>query len=347
MTTVLHNHEETAMRTMPALMLTAPGKAEWVDTPEPTLTGPDDALVRPIAVASCDLDTVVNAGTFALPLPYALGHEFVGEVTAVGDGVTTVAPGDRVVVPFQISCGACRPCRRGQTAYCATVRRGASYGLGVIGGDQWGGAMAELVRVPYADAMLLPLPVGLDPAAVASLDNMPDAWRTVAPHLTGLAADERRVLIVGSQSIGLYATAFARALGADVTYVDDDDRRNGIADRLGATLTLAGADRFPITVSTAGDPVKLRQALRATAPGGVCTEVGVFTGDVTLPLNQMYTKGVRLIAERHNARADLPAVLDLIAQGRMDPAIVTGTTAGWDEAAAAWSDHRDKLVVVR
>ena len=335
------------MGTMPALMLTAPGRAEWADVPEPRLTGAVDALVRPIAVATCDLDTVVNIGTFALPLPYALGHEFLGEVTEVGEAVTTVAPGDRVAVPFQINCGACRPCRRGQTAYCDSVQRGSSYGLGAIGGDQWGGALAELVRVPYADAMLLPLPPGLDPAAAASLDNMPDAWRTVGPHLANLAENERRVLVIGSRSIGLYATAFARALGAEVIYVDEDDRRNAIAERLGATLSVSPADRFPVTVSTAGDPGKLRQALRATEPGGVCTEAGVFTGDVVLPLNQMYTKGVRLVAERHNARADLPAVLDLIARGRVDPAVVTATTAGWDDADAAWSAHHDKLVVVR
>src|SRR5258705_199938 len=74
------------MTTMPQLVLTAPGQAQWTEVPEPVLVGDVDALVRPIAVATCDLDTVINAGSFPLPLPYALGHEFVSEGRAVGSG---------------------------------------------------------------------------------------------------------------------------------------------------------------------------------------------------------------------------------------------------------------------
>jgi len=336
--------------TMPALTLTAPGRAVWVDVPEPRLEGPGEALVRPVAVATCGLDTEINAGDFPLPLPYALGHEFVGEVVSVGDTVTTVAPGDLVAVPFQISCGVCRPCQRGLTASCISVPRGSAYGLGRIGGDAWGGAMTELVRVPYADAMLLPVPDGVAPESIASLDNLADGWRTVGPYLPDLPADERRVLIIGASSVGLYAAGFARALGAAVTYVDPDPRRRGVADTWGATigdLESKARERYPVTVCAQGSEISLRQTLSATEPGGVCVNCGVFTGDVALPINRMYTTGVQFVTGRVSARAVMPAVLDLAAQGRIDPARVTDTTASWDEAPAAWSTHRDKLVVIR
>jgi threonine dehydrogenase-like Zn-dependent dehydrogenase len=330
------------------LVLVEPGRAEWTDVPEPTLTGDVDALVRPIAVATCDLDTWVNTGGFPLPLPYALGHEFVAEVLAVGSQVSTVAPGDVVAVPFQINCGECVWCRRGLTESCGSVPRGAAYGLGAIGGEGWGGAVTEAVRVPFGDAMLLPLPSGVRPEVVASLDNVPDGWRTVGPYLPDL--DDKRALVVGGASIGLYAVAVARALGADVVYVDDDPRRASIAAGLGATVadTRAGKlGRFPVTVNTSASRRLLQLALTSTEPGGVCTDTGIYTEDVALPLWRMYTVGMRFVTARVSARAVLPAVLDLVASGRIDPSIVTATTASFADAPKAWSDHRDKLVLLR
>src|SRR3954465_9576322 len=159
---------------MKQLTLVEAGRVEWTDAPEPALQGAGEALVRPLAVAMCDLDASIVSGDFPVPAPVALGHEFVAEVVDVGDSVAGVRPGDRAVVPFQISCGECARCRRGQTGDCESVPRLSMYGFGPFGGD-WGGGLSDLVRVPYADAMLVSLPDGLDPAAVASAsDNIPD-----------------------------------------------------------------------------------------------------------------------------------------------------------------------------
>ena len=84
------------------------GRYAWRDVPEPQLTAPEQALVRPLMVACCDLDVAVAHGRLPLPPGYAVGHEGLAEVVAVGDDVSGVRVGDRVVVPFQISCGACR-----------------------------------------------------------------------------------------------------------------------------------------------------------------------------------------------------------------------------------------------
>ena len=139
--------------------------------------------MRPIAVATCDLDGAMIAGETPFPAPIALGHEGVAEVVEVGDGVRSISPGTLVSVPFQVSCGECEACRRGRTGNCRSVKGTAMYGFGAVGGD-WGGFLSDLVRVPWADHMLVPLPQGLDPAAVASAsDNIPDAWRTVGPPL--------------------------------------------------------------------------------------------------------------------------------------------------------------------
>jgi alcohol dehydrogenase len=335
------------MATMPQLVLNKPGDADWTEVPVPRLRGPGEALVRPVAVATCDLDTAINAGVFPMDLPYALGHEFVAEVAEVADGVRSVRPGDLVAVPFQISCGQCGRCLRRQTRDCASVPPSSMYGLGALGGP-WGGALTDLVRVPYADGMLLPLPPGVAPATVASLDNLPDAWRTVAPHLRD---DDRRVLVVGRQSIGLYAVAIARALDADVTYVDTSATRLGIAERLGATpvqhVDGLRLDRYPVTVSTDATPEGVRLALASTARGGVCTDTGIFPGDVRLPLRSMYMTGVTLVTARAEARPDLPEVLALVAEGRLDPSVVTAAVAPWEDAAAAWSSHTGKLVITR
>src|SRR5260221_13461792 len=114
------------------------------------LSGPDAAIVRPLAVATCDLDVGVLRGSFPLAGPYPFGHEAVAEVRAVGENVRSVAPGDRVVVPFQISCGVCPACSQGRTGNCAAHPRMSTYGLGAMGGLAWGGLLADEALVPHA-----------------------------------------------------------------------------------------------------------------------------------------------------------------------------------------------------
>jgi alcohol dehydrogenase len=225
------------------------------------------------------------------------------------------------------------------------VNRGSAYGLGAIGGAEWGGAVADVVRVPFADAMLVPVPRSLEPATVASLDNISDAWRTVVPYLS----EGGPVLVVGGISVGLYAVAIARAFGASVTYVDTDARHCEVAERLGATVGTAGTGggKFPITVNTSVTVDGLRLAIESTEPAGVCTNSGPYIGDVPVPLGRMYTRGIRFVTGRVAARPILPDLLDLVASGRFDPSLVTATTADFADAERAWSEHRDKLVLVR
>ncbi len=181
------------------LVLGRRGVLEWTEVVEPRLSSGLDAIVRPIAVARCDADAgfiesdssrklsigcalhLVDSevprllGPSPFRRPYALGHEFVAEVMEVGEGVRSFVVGQKVVVPFQISCGACASCQRGETSTCESVPPWSMYGFGDACG-RWGSALSDLVRVPYADGMLVRLPVGISPEQIASADNLSDAW---------------------------------------------------------------------------------------------------------------------------------------------------------------------------
>jgi threonine dehydrogenase-like Zn-dependent dehydrogenase len=306
------------------------------DIPEPTLGSAIAAVVRPIAVAVCDLDIAYVLGFLPADQPYAFGHEFTAEVVSVGDAVTTIQPGDVVTVPFQISCGGCSRCRSARSLDCLSVPPLSTYGLEPFGGgSQWGGACAELVRVPYADAMCVVLPSGVDPVALASVsDNVVDGYRSIAPH----AHPGDRALVFGSASVGLYAVATAVALGVDITYVDTDPVRLAIAERLGATMIEAAPSSqsfgdFAVVAVCDSTPDSLMSGLASTEPGGVCQSSGIqFFGAPDVDYLSMYKRGVRFVTGRANARDDIPAVLALIAQGRLDPGLVTGNVISFADA---------------
>ena len=131
------------------------GQVGWEEAPDPT-PGPRDAVIRPLAAARCDLDPAMAAfGLF--PGPFPVGHEVAGEIVAVGEQVSRHAVGERVVVPFQVSCGSCAACgdRRFAGCHVYRARAGAAFGFGAAGGGH-GGAVADLLLVPHASD-----PVGL------------------------------------------------------------------------------------------------------------------------------------------------------------------------------------------
>jgi alcohol dehydrogenase len=336
------------------LTYTGPRGLEWREAAEPRLGSDRAALVRPKAVATCDLDWLIVDGRSPFAAPFALGHECVAEVVDAGDDVTSLTPGQLVSVPFQISCGTCGPCRRGRTGNCGEVAFMSTYGFGPAVGE-WGGFLSDVVCVPYADHMLVPVPEGLDPLAVASAsDNISDAWRTVGPPLR--EDPGAPVLVVGGAgpgSIGLYAVALAVALSAEsVVYVDGDERRRAIASALGAEALAETPKRlgpFPITVDASADPEGLALALRSTAPDGVCTSAAIYFGEQpTLPLLEMYTKGITFRTGRAHVREAMPHVLQLAAAGTLHPELITTRVVPWADAADALLEGGwTKLVIER
>jgi alcohol dehydrogenase len=336
-------------------LIASPGGAlRWRSVPTPALPAPLGALVRPLAVATCDVDRAMMLGRTSFPLPLHLGHECVAEVVEVGDAVASVRAGDRVVVPFQISCGQCVACRRGYSASCLSVPPASMYGFGIAGG-LWGGALSDLMAVPYADAMLVALPAGVDPAAAAGVaDNVSDAYRQVAPHLPGLlAADpDAETLMVGklggsdplTSSTLLVTALIARALGARNIYVVDGRAAlRERAEHLGFHALDPRRPRdwpvAPLTVDATGTPAGLRQVLRHTAPDGICTCVWSLHRLGGFPLAASYVRNVTVHIGRAHVRAIMPDVLDLIANGQLRPELVTTNLASFDDAPAALREH--------
>ena len=328
---------------MRALMFRGPMALAWEEVETPKLVEPRDALVRPIAVARCDLDPAIALGLYPMPAPFVMGHEMVGEVVAVGEAISNVRLGDKVIVPFQLSCMTCAPCLRGHTNACVNVPSGTAFGLGPHGGIDLGGALAELVRVPWADVMLIPLPEGMDPVVAAGIpDNVSDGYRCVAAPLA--ERPDAPVLDVGglALSVGLYAVMAALALGSErVVYVDDDAARLELAVAAGAEVvdakdqwdSLKLAERFPIVVdANVLDPGR-NFALRSVEPCGVCTSVsGGASSRSNLPLQSMYLKGVRYEIGRVHACATARPVLDLVSSGALDPARIINKVVPFSEA---------------
>lgn len=328
------------------------GILEWHDVPEPTLQMPTDVLVRPIAVARCDLDLGILLGLTPFRGPFPFGHEFVAEITAIGDAVQQFQIGQRVIVPFQISCGKCTRCQKGVSNSCLEVPPVSAYGIGQAARD-FGGAFSDVVRVPYAERMLIPIPPNVEPAAIASIsDNLSDAWRTIGPYL--LENPNQNVLVVGgaARSIGVYTVAIAKALGAsEVTYVDTNDESLQLAEAAGATSIEGQPPKrlgpFALTVDASNIPEGLHCALRSTEPGGICTSVSIFFQETTLPLFEMYSTGVTFKTGMVNSRETIPHVLSLVQSGRLQPEKYTTLLTTWPNAPEALFEATNKVVVTR
>lgn len=333
---------------MQALIYTGPGNLEWQERPDLSVSSAFEAIVRPIACSTCDLDRRIVAGRTPFQPPFAIGHEAVGEVLEIGDRVRSCTPGDLVVIPWHICCGVCRTCRRGLPAHCE-ANAGLS-GYGVATASDWGGLFSEQVRVPFADAMLHALPAGIDPVAVASAgDNLTDAYIGVS---TGLLKHPGAPVLVmnGIDSLGLFAAEHALALGASrVDFVDSRELQFEAAKMIGATAHRTLPDSFfgvyPVVIGATRDPQQLRRAALCLAPGGHLSNVSIFMEDVAIPYWEMYVKGVSISFGLPNVGPNIPEVLRLARCGHIHPERLVTVFEPKDAAEALMSDVIKPVIV--
>ena len=241
--------------------------------PDPVLTEPDDILLRVTATAICGSDLHIYRGKIpAMKTGDVLGHEFMGIVEDVGPGVTKLKRGDRVVVPFTISCGECFFCNRRLFAACETTNpdRGAIVnkkstrpGAGLFGYSHlyggYAGGQAELVRVPKANAGPLVIPDSTlsDEQVLFLSDILPTGWQAAVN--AGIEKGST-VAIFGAGPVGLMAAASARLLGAERIFMVDQHKY-----RLDYAVKAYGVE--PIDFGTDDDPAE--RIIEATGSRGV------------------------------------------------------------------------------
>ncbi len=231
--------------------------------PDPVLVNDDDIILRVTATAICGSDLHIYRGKIPrVENGDVLGHEFMGLVEDVGPGVTRVKRGDRVVVPFTISCGECFFCRRTLFAACETTNTGrgaiinkkdarpgaAMFGYSHLYGGVAGG-QAELVRVPKANAgpLVIPNTALPDDKVLFLSDILPTGYQAV---LNGGVGEGSTVAILGAGPVGMMAAACARLLGAERIFMVDHHPY-----RLDFAAQTYGVE--PIDFSETDDPASL------------------------------------------------------------------------------------------
>jgi threonine dehydrogenase-like Zn-dependent dehydrogenase len=215
---------------MRAVVFEGEGAVRVADVPEPEIREPTDVVIRVVRSAICGSDLHFYHGKAPMLPGDRLGHEGVGVVEEVGDDVRSLRPGDRVAVAFNVVCGECWFCRRGQHSLCEDFR---NLGAGTFGGEL-DGLQAERARIPAADHNLLKLPDDVDDDRALLLgDVLTTGYYGAA--IAGIRPGDT-VAVVGSGALGLLAAQAARLHGPErVVVLDLLPDRLAVAEELGFT----------------------------------------------------------------------------------------------------------------
>lgn len=297
-----------------ALLTTLPADSlELVELEDPR-PGPGDVVVGVRACGVCGTDLHIMAGESYRPsLPFTLGHEFVGEVEELGDGVEATWLGQRVVPTLFVGCGQCAACRAGDERLC---ERGAR----VTGVDGRGGGFAT--RAALSVSQLVAVPSALSDEVAASLV---DAGAT-AHNAARLASQpfsygERRRLVIGAGPLGLIAADLMRSLGLKVTVAEPNAQRRAVAAARGfeVTETVAVLERsYGAVVDCAGDGATVMGALDLLRPHG-CYVCAGYADVPRFDLSVVSRRELVVRGVRSGTRFDLERILALVVSGDISP----------------------------
>src|SRR5690349_2132650 len=351
--------EETKGGAMEALVYHGPGKRAWEFVPDPAIREPTDAIVRIESSTICGTDLHILKGDVPEVTPGTiLGHEAVGTVVEVGAAVTTLAPGDRVLVSCITSCGRCRFCKEGHYGLCTG-------GGGWIFGHLIDGLQAEYARVPFADTSLYKVPEHLTDEQVLFLaDILPTAYEVGV--LNGRVVPGDTVAIVGAGPIGLAAIMTARLhTPGRIVVIDLADARlakaldfgadvainNSSEDAVARVMDLTGGLGADVAIEAVGVPETFELCADLIRPGGRLANVGVHGHPATLHLEKLWIRDV-LITTGLVDTTTTPKLLKLIAAGRLDPTpfathrfALADAEEAYDVFGAAAESHALKVVL--
>jgi alcohol dehydrogenase len=344
---------------MKALVYHGPGEKAWESVPDPSIIDPTDAIVRIDSSTICGSDLHILKGHVpAVTDGTILGHEAVGTVVEVGAAVTTIVPGDRVLVSCITSCGRCRFCKGGQYGLC-------SGGGGWIFGHLIDGLQAEFARVPFADTSVYKVPEGLSDEQVLFVsDILPTAYEVGV--LNGRVEPGDTVAIVGAGPIGLAAIMTAKLhTPGRIIAIDLDDSRlekaiefgadvainNGNEDAVAKVMALTDGLGADVAIEAVGVPPTFELCTELIRPGGRVANVGVHGECVTLHLEKLWIRDVMITTGLVDTRTT-PTLLRLIEGGRLDPTVFAthrfplgDTMEAYDVFSAAAETHALKVVL--
>ena len=270
----------------------------WMqDVPEPTI-GPNDVLIRMRKTAICGTDMHIykwdDWARRTIRVPMAVGHEYCGEIVALGSEVRGFAVGDRVSGEGHLTCGYCRNCRAGRRHLCRNT-----VGVGV----NRPGCFAEYMALPAVN--VFKLPDAIDDEIASILDPFGNATHTALSF--GVVGED--VLVTGAGPIGIMAVAIARFAGArHVVVTDVNDYRLALAQRLGASRivnvardpldgamqSLGMAEGFDVGMEMSGNPAAFRDMLRTMHHGGSIAMLGIMPDGTGIDWDQVIFKGLML-----------------------------------------------------
>lgn len=341
---------------MRAVTFQAPGVVSVEDRPEPEIVDGGDAIVRVQATGVCGSDLHIYHGRVQIEPGFTIGHEYVGTVTAVGEDVTRVAVGDRVLGCFQTACGRCWFCRRGLFHRCEHSR---TFGHGATLGSLQG-TQAEMALIPNADLTLRRVPEGM------SSDVALFAGDVMGTGFHAVRASEMQpgdvVAVLGLGPVGLCAVQAARALGASrVLAVDSVAERLEVARGFGAEpvhLTEQDARGIAreategrgvdVCIDAVGDPRALEMAIRLTRACGSVQCIGVYAERAEVHMGLLWLKAINLRGGHANVLAHVDPVLAMMSAGLLDPSPLVTRHMTLEQAAEAYAvyDRREALKII-
>ena len=341
---------------MRAVTFQAPGEVRIEEKPDPELLAPDDAIVRVEASGICGSDLHIYHGRVQIEPGFIIGHEFVGEVVAVGDEVGSVAVGDRVLGTYCTACGHCFFCERHEFHKCD---EGRVYGHGATLGSLQG-AQAELLLVPHADVDLRTVPEGVsDDVALFAGDVMGTGYHAIASRPL---AEGETAAVLGLGPVGLCAVQAANAAGAStVVAIDTVAERLEMAESFGAVPVhlseqdpraevkkLTEGRGVELAVDAVGHPEALDLACRLARKAGTVSATGVYAERIELHMGVIWIKALTMHTGHANVIEHVDPVLEMLADGRLDPSPLVTHHMRLDEAPDAYSlyDRREALKIV-
>jgi 2-desacetyl-2-hydroxyethyl bacteriochlorophyllide A dehydrogenase len=341
---------------MQAVTFQAPRRVEVRDRPEPVLSGREDAIVAVQASGICGSDLHIYHGRVRIEPGFTLGHEFVGRVLEVGDGVTRVAVGDRVLGCFHCACGTCYFCLRGAYHKCERAR---TFGHGALLGDLQG-TQAERALVPMANLTLRRVPEDVpDEVALFAGDVAGTGYHSVVE--AGVRPGDS-VAVLGLGPVGLLAAQAALAAGARPVFaLDAVQARLAVARALGAVpvhltessprdVVRAATDKRGVdaAIDCVGHPDALDMAIRLTRSAGTVVATGVYAEPCQVHMGLVWIKAITLKCGQANVIGHVDRVLGMLASGTLDPRPLITHRLPLSAAAEAYAtyDRREALKIV-